>query len=427
MGVAAVTTRWWWGTVAVAAMLGGCIGEQEEPGEAVDGSAASTTLRARAAELLPEVERSSGLPAREALRLGVRSRADLEAFLEAELEEQFAGERMRNVVRAYARFGLVPDTLDLEPLLSRLLLEQVAGFYDPASDTLFVVEGISDELVDGVLVHEMVHALQDQYVDLDSLVEATRRRNDRGMAVQAAIEGHATFVMYEWMLGQMTGGSVDLSRMPRLSESLDSEALASAGVEMPELQQAPAVIREQLLFPYVSGLDFIQVRWAGADGRVPPLGDALPLTTEQILHPERWGAPEVTPPAPLEFSAAASGEWSEVYSDGLGEVDTRILLREFIADRDRADAAAAGWDGDVYRLLEGPDGEVLVWVSRWDSESEATEFARAMERALEARYRGVSGRRTIVERPGGRMVRVVDVPAAGESPPEALLEIDAAE
>lgn len=427
MGVAAVTRRWCWGTMLVAAVLGGCIGEQNESGEASNATEASTTLRARAAELLPEVERLSGLPAREALRLGVRSRADLEAFLEDELEEQFAGERMRNVVRAYARFGLVPDTLDLEPLLSRLLLEQVAGFYDPASDTLFVVEGISAELVDGVLVHEMVHALQDQYVDLDSLVEATRQRNDRGMAVQAAIEGHATFVMYEWMLGQMTGGSVDLSRMPRLSESLDSDALASAGVEMPELQQAPTVIREQLLFPYVSGLDFIQVRWAGADGRVPPLGDALPLTTEQILHPERWGAPEVAPPAPLEFSAAVSGQWSEVYSDGLGEVDTRILLREFLADRDRADAAAAGWDGDVYRLLEGPDGEALVWVTRWDTEAEAAEFARAMEGVREARYSADAGRRVTVERPGGRIVRLVDLPAGRVAPPEALLEIEAGE
>jgi hypothetical protein len=388
-----------------------------------DGEA-DAALRARAAELLPEVERLSGLPAREPLRLGVRSRADLEAFLEDELKEQFADQRIHNVVRVYARLGLVPDTLDLEPLLSRLLLEQVAGFYDPGSDTLFVVEGISDELVDGVLVHEMVHALQDQYVDLDSLVEGTRKRNDPGMAVQAAVEGHATFVMYEWMLGQMMGGSVDLSRMPRLSESLDSEALASAGLEMPELQQAPAVIREQLLFPYVSGLDFIQVRWSGAEGRVPPLGDALPMTTEQILHPGRWGAPEVASPAPLEFAAVPSGVWSEIYSDGLGEVDTRILLREFLADRDRADAGAAGWDGDVYRLLEGPGGDVLVWVSRWDAESEAAEFARAAERALEERYRGMSGRRVTVERIGRRMVRIVDAPTDGRAPPDALLEVE---
>jgi len=427
MGGVTVLRRQWCRAVLVAATLGGCVGDRDEGEGASRADDANAALRARAAELLPEVERLSGLPAREALRLGVRSRADLEAFLEDELEEQFADERIHSVVRVYARLGLVPDTLDLEPLLSRLLLEQVAGFYDPGSDTLFVVEGISDELVDGVLVHEMVHALQDQYVDLDSLVEATRKRNDPGMAVQAAVEGHATFVMYEWMLGQMMGGSVDLSRMPRLSESLDSEALASAGLEMPELQQAPAVIREQLLFPYVSGLDFIQVRWSGPDGRVPPLGDALPLTTEQILHPGRWGAPEVGVPAPLEFAAVPSGIWAEVYSDGLGEVDTRILLREFLDDRDRADAGAAGWDGDVYRLLEGPDGEVLVWVARWDAEPEAAEFARALEGVVAARYRGVSGRRVSVERIGGRMVRMVDAPAVAPAPPAPLLEVVAGE
>lgn len=420
--------RWAAMLAAVSGTAGtfACGDAEDLPEQRASVAGADSALRARAADLLPEVERLSGLPARGPLHLGVRSRADLEAFLEEELEEQFADERIHKVVRAYARFGLVPDTLDLEPLLKRLLLEQVAGFYDPASDTLFVVAGISDELVDGVLVHEMVHALQDQYVDLDSLVEATRQRNDPGMAVQAAVEGHATFVMYEWMLGQMMGGSVDLSRMPRVSESLDSEALASAGFEMPELQQAPAVIREQLLFPYVSGLDFIQVRWSGVDGRVPPLGDALPMTTEQILHPGRWGAPEVASPASLEFADGPSGEWSEVYDDGLGEVDTRILLREFLADRDRADAAAAGWDGDTYRLLDGPAGEVLIWVSRWDAESEAAEFTRALEAALEERYGPRSGRSVNVVRIGDRVVRMVDAPAGTMVPPE-LLEVDAGE
>ena len=386
---------------------------------------ADAALRARAAELLPEVERLSGLPAREALRLGFRSRAELERFLKAELEEQFADEHTADLVRVYARLGLVPDTIDLEPLFSRLLLEQIAGFYDPASDTLFVVEDISEDLVDGVLVHEMVHALQDQYVDLDSLVEATRHRNDPGMAVQAAVEGHATFVMYEWMLGQMMGRSVDLSRMPRLSESMDSDALAAAGFEMPELQQAPAVIREQLLFPYIAGLDFIQVRWGGPAGRVPPLGDALPTTTEQILHPQRWGGPEVAAPVPLRFAAdpGPTDEWSEAYSDGLGEADIRILLREFLGDRDRADAAARGWDGDVYRLLDGPGGEALVWVSRWDSPAEATEFAAAVERALEERYRDLPGRRVVVDRAGERSVRVVDGPGEGAGPPSSLLAL----
>lgn len=406
--------------------LAACGDGEAPPGQEIGASAAESSLRARSRELLPDVERLSGLPAREPLKLGVRSREALEAFLAAELDEQFADERIHNLMRVYARLGLVPDTLDLEPLLTRLLMEQVAGFYDPASDTLFVVAGISEELVEGVLVHEMVHALQDQYVDLDSLVEETRRRNDTGMAVQAAIEGHATFVMYEWMLGEMMGRDVDLTQMPRIAETFDSEALGAAGLEMPELQQAPAVIREQLLFPYLSGLDFIQVRWSGAGGRVPPLGDALPRTTEQILHPGRWGASEVETPAPLDFAAEPGGEWSEVYRDGMGEADARILLRQFLDDEDRADAAARGWDGDVYRLLEGPEGEVLIWVSRWDEAAEADEFARAVRSALEARYAGTSERDVTVDRVGDRRVRIVDAPPSGP-PPAALLELATSE
>lgn len=411
-------------TVCLLWLLTGCGADDTDE---TTGRASGDDLRARAAELLPDVERLSALPAREPLRLGIRSRSDLEAYLEAELEEQFADERIRNLVRVYARLGLVPDTLDLEPLLERLLLEQVAGFYDPASDTLFLVEGISDELVDGVLVHEMVHALQDQYVDLDSLVEATRHRNDLGMAVQAAVEGHATLVMYEWMLGEMLGRRVQLSDLPRLSESLGSETLGAAGLEMPELEQAPAVIREQLLFPYIAGLEFLQVRWGRAGGRTPPLGDALPRTTEQVLHPGRWGAPETAVPASLDFTGEASGEWTEVYRDGMGEADIRILLREFSDDRERADAAARGWDGDVYRLLEGPSGETLIWASRWDDVAEAEEFAAAVERALARRYEESADRSVRVERLGERGVRVVDAPAAEGEVPADLLAIGVAE
>lgn len=404
-------------TAFAVAGCGGVEGGREQGGPA-SAEAAEGDLRARANELLPDVERLSGLPAREPLKFGLRSRENLERFLRRELDEQFADERIGSLVRVYARLGLVPDTLDLQPLLTRLLMEQIVGFYDPSSDTLFVVEGVSADLVDGVLVHEMVHALQDQYVNLDSLVEASRDRNDEGMAVQAAVEGHATMVMYEWMLKQMTGRDVDLSSLPRLSEQFDMETLGSAGLEMPELEQAPAIVREQLLFPYVAGLDFLQVRWGGPAGRVPPLGDAMPRTTEQVLHPGRWGAPETAVPAPLGFAADVPSGWVEVYRDGMGEADTRLFLREFLDDRERADAAARGWDGDAYRLVEGPGGEVLVWVSRWDAPREADEFAAAARRAFATRYSSGNARGVAVERLGEREVRVVDRPAGAEVPEE---------
>ena len=412
-----IVSRWAGAIVVALLVLASACGPAQESAGVVEQASrsprsAEETLRARAEELLPAVEDLSGLPAREPLRIGVRSNEDLEAFLVAELAEQFDGDRIRHMMRVYARLGLVPEELDLEPLLRRLLLEQVVGFYDPASDTLFVVDGVASELVDGVLVHEMVHALQDQYVDLDSLTEANRDANDASMAVQAALEGHATFVMLEWMMAEQLGSPIDLTLVEPLGRALGENPAALFGSEMPELAGAPTVIREQLLFPYVAGLDFVQARWGSDDGRVPPLGKSLPTTTEQILHPGEFKSERVAAPSLVTFDGGPPAGWVVAYEDGLGEFDTRMFLREHLRDRQLADNAAAGWAGDRYRLLDGPDGESLEWISRWDSESDARDFAAAVQRAFRARQDGASDRSVSVRLIARNLVRVSDAPAS---------------
>ncbi len=215
---------------ALCAGLTGCNGADAvaERTSAI-GAEADTALRRLAAELLPSAELHSGLPARGPIQLATRSREDLEAFLVAEMAEQMPPDRLEAVVRTYARLGLVPDTIDLEPLLRALLLEQVVGYYDPAADTLFVVERVDKSQIEPVLLHEMVHALQDQYVDLDSLMASNLEANDRGTAAQAAMEGHATFAMLEWQLAQLMGDAADLTALPGLEGLLGDDPLAGGG------------------------------------------------------------------------------------------------------------------------------------------------------------------------------------------------------
>ena len=347
-----------------------------------------TVLRRLAAELLPAAELRSGLPARGPIQLATRSREDLEAFLVAQMAEQLPPDRLEAVVRTYARLGLVPETIDLEPLLRSLLLEQVVGYYDPARDTLYVVDRVDESQIEPVLLHEIVHALQDQYVDLDSLMQANLETNDRGTAAQAAMEGHATFAMLEWQLAALTGGSADLTALPGLEGLLGDDPLAAAGIEMPVLDEAPAVIRESLLFPYLGGLVFLQKHWAGPWGRVPPLGPDMPVSTEQVLHPEKFEPGRVDWPTDVRFLEAPPAGWTEVYTDNLGELETRLVLREFLPDREEADRAAAGWDGDRFRLLDGPSGEVFVWATVWDTDRDALEFETGVRRALTGRYGG---------------------------------------
>ncbi len=380
---------------------------------------ADTALQRMAARLLPFMQESSGLPARSPLKLASRSRAELEAYLERQLAEDLPPATATALSRVYARFGLIPETLDISGLLRTLLLEQVVGYYDPERDTLYVIDSVPLTQVEAVLAHEIVHALQDQYVDLDSLMSSLKDRGDRATAARAALEGHATYAMLEWQWGQVTGSRVDLTQLPNLTEALGADPLALAGVEMPALRDAPRVIREGLLFPYLGGLGFVQSFWSRRGSRVTPLGDALPGSTEVIMHPERYW-PTRDEPTDVFIDEDLPDGWTRVFSDGLGEHETLIFLEEFLLQQDQAKVAAAGWDGDRYALYDGPGGEVLLWVSVWDSDNESAEFVAAAREAFARRYSDTSGRDVIVsgQHSAGRPIVIVWDLAAGVSSAE---------
>ncbi len=367
--------------VAVTAAVPAC-GADASDGDAVE---ADTVLERMADEAIPRVEASAGLEFRRPPRLARSDRDRLESFLASELEDQLPPERAEATAAAYARLGLLPDTVDLRALMRSLYLEQVVGYFSPKADTLFVREGVEGETLEPVLVHELVHALQDQHMDLDSLMEARRGSNDALTAALAALEGHATYVMIEDALRRRTGGDVDLQALDvgALLGRLDLAEMAGA----PALSAAPRVIRESLVFPYTGGLIFVQDVWRTREGRPAPLGPDTPASTEQILHPGRYLGEGRDAPTDVSYAEGPPDGWREVHADGLGEFETRLFLEEFLADSARARRAAAGWDGDRYRLLRGDDGdEALVWASVWDSAEEADEFAAAAARAFRSRY-----------------------------------------
>ena len=73
--------------------------------------------------------------------------------------------------------------------------KHLQGYYSIKDKTLYVYDDVSG-VIRGVLIHEMVHALQDQQFGLDKLHDSAEE-DDSALAKTALIEGDATYTMIE--------------------------------------------------------------------------------------------------------------------------------------------------------------------------------------------------------------------------------------
>lgn len=392
-----------WGAAALLAAAVGGGGGCRERAQAVQSE---SELKQVVRQMQPAVERATGLAFKRDPVVLRRTRAQVRDYVIHKFDDELPPAELEGVQAAYRLFGLMPDTLDLRRTMIELLTEQIAGYYDPDSNALYLPSDIDPFQVRLIVSHELVHALQDQYLDLDSLIEQ-KRQNDRRTAAQAILEGQATLAQILVLMPEQR-----VESLPDFWQLKD--VLRNQQDQMRIFARAPLWIRESLLFPYLGGAEF--VRWFGRTyPDRPPFGGgaALPTSTEQILHPERYRARDE--PTPLAFAGPAPD--GVRYEDGLGEFETRLLFTQWLADEGEARLLASGWDGDRYQVLGAPPGgggEALVWYTVWDSDAAAARFARGLERAWAARRSGGRGdRRSSIERltvEGRPAVRLVDAP-----------------
>jgi hypothetical protein len=363
--------------VCMAGLLGSSIACRKNP--AGDGPYASEV-----ADAVPRIEQATGLRFKSQPKVEVRTKEQVRDFLLNQFDEATPAAELKGEESAYKLFGMIPDSMDLRKFLIAVLSEQVVGYYDPATKVLYVVQGADEKLAGITITHELVHALQDQYVNLDSIQHATSD-NDRLSAAQAVIEGQAQYEQLSIMLGGSENIALQIGGRDRIRDLIRENQSA-----MPVFATAPMVIQESLLFPYLAGADFVQ-RFEQQRGKANPL-EHLPVSTEQILHTDAYfGTP---PDEPSIVSLPAPHGATATYENDLGEFGARLLLYQFLKDQDLAARAASGWDADRYVVLENAGGRGIVWVSVWDSALQAATFTDALTRAT-------SGRTGAIERSVG--------------------------
>jgi len=379
----------------------------------------------RVAEAIPRIEKAVGVPFKTPPKFAIRTRAQVRDFLVAQLDDSAAQRDLAGKEAAYKALGLIPDTMNVRQMYLDVLTEQIIGFYDPKTKVLYLMNGAPDDVVSPTIMHELVHALQDQYFNLDSL-QHQQGNDDRLAAAQAVIEGEA---VYEQMESTVGGSGNVAARLPGGRDRLRD--LVRESQMTPRFSAAPMVVQEEMLFPYFNGADFIARFKAHEPGKLP-FRD-MPQSTEQLMHDRAYFAMPRDAPVSITLPRIPGA----IYENTFGEFGTRLFLFAHLRDQELASRAAIGWGGDRYVVVRTPSGTGVAWILAWDSAIDAAEFVDALGQATQQRLhsgnptiggdgvRTYSGRgRTVVVTPreisGKNVVLVVDVPS-GMSP--RLLDI----
>src|SRR5262245_4663393 len=192
----------------------------------------------------------------------------------------------------------------------------IQGYYSIKDKKIFLYDDITGAYERGVLIHEMVHALQDQHFGLARLHQQTFG-SDAELALAALIEGDATYTMIE----------VLKKDQPRAAAML-----ATPLEKARNLQNA---------FLYAQGARYVKaLKERGGWQAVNFAYRFMPPSTAAVLHPEGVKTIDLGP-------GKTRGEYAIIK-----------MLKDNPATAPLAFPAAGGWMDD--RVLE--KGPVKSWV-----------------------------------------------------------------
>jgi hypothetical protein len=316
------------------------------------------------------------------------------------------------------KFGLLPRNFDLSSFLVTMLREQVAGYYDAKTKTVYLLNWLDAEQQKPVLAHELTHALQDQSFGIEKFMKSAEGENedkgkgkdkDKGKdekdpspadiandeqssARQAIVEGQAMVVLLDYTLAP-TGKT--LLESPQIVDALKQGMLVGTA-DSPAFRDAPIFLKEELTFPYRYGLDFTAALLKAGGKSLAYAGafDNPPKTTREIMEPETYLSHEKLDPVKLIDMEKDFKDYDPFDIGAMGEFDVDILVEQY-AGREEATSIYPEWRGGYYFAGKPKANKAapiaLLYISRWSSPEKAAEFAAVYANSLAKRYQKRQG------------------------------------
>jgi hypothetical protein len=365
-----------------------------------------------------DVDQSDGLSEEELDAYVSRAMARVEYVRQAEFErdvpvevlsrDEFQRQRSENMTsnasfdawndQVWEALFVIGEDREANEALQSATGESTAGFYVPADDRIRIITDSPDNptIDNATLVHELVHALQDQQGDLGEQITATETQ-DAGLATDGVVEGEANYIEQRYT-----------ERCGVEWQCVETPSSGGGPGEPPNLG-----ILLTLLQPYSDGPVYIdhllqQGGWEAVDAAFQD----PPTSTEQVIHLND------EEPVPIEYEDRARNGWETFPNQGVGGSDTvgeasmyvmfwyqaRTARAQTVSPRSLVRTSgpldiynydaepSAGWGNDrvfPYHKGTGEDAQYgYVWVTEWDTERDAAQFMQAYGQILVAQ--GVS-------------------------------------
>ena len=315
------------------------------------------------------------------------TRDQLRDKIENEFFEDYSPEEAQDDTTVLSALGLLDSGFDMFNFYQDLLGEQIAGRYDHKEKEMEVVQGFGFGGTERLTyAHEYTHALQDQNFDIENglewTTEACEEDSERCAAVQALLEGDASMLELEWFSNFATPQDVfDIQEFYQNYES-------------PIYNSAPDFLREDFIFPYIYGQTFVEyLHQQGGWDAINAAYIDLPVSTEQILHPERYPDDKPHNVALPDLIPILGDGWRELDRGMMGEWYTFLILAHGLNPEARlgeleAQTASDGWGSDAYVVYSDDqnNGIVLVMHTSWEGLNQASQFNNAFQKHSTSRF-----------------------------------------
>lgn len=251
----------------------------------------------------------------------------------------------------------------------------VQGFYQPGQDQIVIVSDSESPTINkATLIHELVHALQEQQFGL----EFGHESRDEQAAYDTVVEGEADLVprlyLEEWC-EQWSCLRPELAT----EGGTGGDATLDLGIYL------------MLTQPYTQGTQFVEgVKSEGGWEAVNELHENPPRSTAQTIYPER--STEFVPEN-ISITDQSSGDWERFDHEPVGDTLGVASLYSMFAANDiveieepieYAHPVVEGWQGDRIVPYRSAGEFGYVWELSWESEDDAEQFAEAYRELLDS-------------------------------------------